>query len=120
MIISLPVGLRVSIRLTAHAEHDQTDATAIKVVHDTQQVRGTPGKAIRLAGHECVTSADEPQGLAETIALRHSGHLLREDFLAAGGLEVSDLRIQSSLLLASRCSRVAHQNARHRHLPPIA
>ena len=35
--------------LTAHAEHDQTDATAIKVVHDTQQVGGAPGKAIRLA-----------------------------------------------------------------------
>jgi hypothetical protein len=82
--------------LTAHAEHDQTDATAIKVVRDTQQVRGTPGKAIWLAGHERVTSADEPQGLAETIALRHSGHLLREDFLAAGSLEVPDLCVQSS------------------------
>ena len=78
-------------------KHDQTDATAIEVVHDTQQVGGTPGKAIRLASHECVTSANEPQGLAETIALRYGRHLLREYFLAAGSLEVSDLRVQSSL-----------------------
>ena len=84
--------------MAAHAEHDQTDATAIKVVHDTQQIGGTPGKAIRLAGYEGVTPAGEPQGLAETLP--YSGHLLREDFLAAGGLEVSDLRVQSSLLLA--------------------
>ena len=106
--------------LTAHAEHDQTDATAIKIVHDPQQVGGTPGKAIRLAAHQGIPTADEPQSLAETIALRHSRHLLREDFLATGSREVSDLRVQSSLLLAGRCSRVAHQNAGHGHLPPIA
>jgi hypothetical protein len=47
-----------------HAEHDQTDATAIKVVHDTQQVGGTPGKAIWLAANQGIPTADEPQGLA--------------------------------------------------------
>jgi hypothetical protein len=54
-------------RLTAHAEHYQTGATAIKVVHDTQRVRGTPGKpspAMPSSSHEVAPAAkrlDDPR-----------------------------------------------------------
>src|SRR5690349_19899312 len=53
--------------LTSHAEHDQANATAIQVIHNAQQVHGAPGKAIWLTADQRVASADEPQGLAETI-----------------------------------------------------
>ena len=118
VIISLPVGARVSIR-GPHAEHDQADATAIQVVHDPQQVGGASGQPIGLAGDQRIASADEAQGFLEPIALCHGGNLLGEDFLAAGSLQIADLGIQSGLLVAGRCPRITHQDARHRRSPPI-
>jgi hypothetical protein len=55
--------------LTAHAEHDQTDATAIQVIHNPQQVGGASGKAVGLTNEECVVPTDEAQGFLEAIAL---------------------------------------------------
>jgi hypothetical protein len=62
--------------LAPHAEHDQTDATAIEGIHDPQQVRRAPGKAIWFTGYQRFTSADEAQNLVDTITLRHGEHLL--------------------------------------------
>jgi hypothetical protein len=85
--------------LTAHAEHDQTDATAIQVVHDPQEVCGAPGKTIGLAADQRDIPSDEAQGFLEPIALCQGGDLLGEYFLTARRLEVADLGVESGLLV---------------------
>jgi hypothetical protein len=57
--------------LPAHAQHDQTDTTAIKVIYNPQQVRGAPRKAIGTAGHHRISAPNEAQGFLEPIALCH-------------------------------------------------
>jgi hypothetical protein len=57
--------------LATHAEHDQTDATTVQVIHDPQQVRGASCQPVRLAGHQRVATADEAQGFLQSIALGH-------------------------------------------------
>ena len=70
-------------------------------------------RPVGLAGDQRVASADEAQCFLEPVPLRYGRDLFREGLLAADSLQVSDLGIQSSLLITGLCSRVAHPNARY-------
>ncbi len=86
--------------LTAHAQHDQADTTAIQVIHNPQEVCGAFGKAIGLASYYGIPTADEAQSFLQPIALCHGRHLFGEDFFASGSLQIADLSVQPGLLVA--------------------
>jgi hypothetical protein len=63
-------GWRTSVdALTSHREHDQADASTIKVFHDPQKVSGASSKTIGLGDDQRISTPHEPQSLLEAITL---------------------------------------------------
>jgi hypothetical protein len=63
-----------------------------------------------LGYHQHVAVAEEAQRVLQLRPLRHGGHPLAEDGLAAGGLRGSQLRFKPGFLVDGKRACVAYQH----------